>query len=372
MIISKKKFDNLILFFGFFGIGYRVFPIAILMLLLFLIFNFNKLNIKNLPKDQFLFYVLNFVGLISLFLISLTHGIYTNNSYIAEMKAILIFFFLGGGAFFLANVDQKKYGVVGLIFGLGGYSLYCLWFTYTNWGYTSAYSKVWNPFLSEFENSPSHAINLGLLTILLLYYFFKSKLYLKIIIAFLTIFVVFFGLYTGSRAYILIFPLLLLIYFLLNKNKIKNLIIIGILSCIIFLSLKILTFNEILGLERLLDDGLESERFNLYKLAINNFIYYPFGGYIVDKSDYDSGWIHNFFLDVARMGGIIPFFLFLGSSCLIFLKILKNYNCEDGKLFVILFLILFFLIQQDVIFTGNYILYLVMLYLGLSLCSIKR
>lgn len=372
MIISRRFFDNLILFFGFFEIGFRMFSVAILMLLLFVILNFNKIDIKSLPKDQFLFYFLNFSALIFLFLISFTHDIYLNSSYVAEIKSILVFFFLGGVAFILASINQKKYGIIGLIVGLGGYSLYCLWFTYVDFGYVSAYSKVWNPFLNEFENSPSHAINLALFTTLIIYYFFKSKLYLKFIIFCLAVFVIYFGLYTGSRAYILIFPLLMLIYFLLNKNKIRNLIFVIVLSCILFFSLRILSFSDFFGVERLLDSGLESERFNLYNLAINNFIYYPFGGYVVDKSNYDSGWIHNFFLDVARMGGVIPFFLFLLASCIVFFKMLKNYNYEDGELFVILFLVLFFLMQQDVVFTGNYILYLVMLYLGLSLCSVKR
>ncbi|MEG0022447.1 MAG: hypothetical protein RR745_06245 [Bacilli bacterium] len=354
MKIKISSIEGYLSFIIFFLVGFYKFNYAIVFSILLLIFLSRKLNNNVIFYNSNIPYlIVLYIGIFLFYIISFIHGMYDNYNNMGEILAVVIFIFLGYLFINLLEINKKHLVLAGLLFGLGSYSSYCLWYTYFELGQVSAYSKVWNPFLESYENSPSHAINIALLSAWCINSIFKRRFIEKLFFIPLVIFLILAGLYSGSRVFLLI-VLFSIVFNIVESKK----IIFPILLIIVFITIfPFLDFSDFTTFDRLSSDGLKSQRFELYYLGLENLFYYPFGGYQVDKSTFGTVWLHNIFLDVSRMAGLIPLVLFLIFYIGVIKRILK-YKKNIDKNLILIFLSSFVLMQQDVIFTGNFMLFI--------------
>ncbi|MEG2848294.1 MAG: hypothetical protein RR904_05965 [Bacilli bacterium] len=354
MKIKISSIEGYLSFIIFFLVGFYKFNYAIVFSILLLIFLSRKLNNNVIFYNSNIPYlIVLYIGIFLFYIISFIHGMYDNYNNMGEILAVVIFIFLGYLFINLLEINKKHLVLAGLLFGLGSYSSYCLWYTYFELGQVSAYSKVWNPFLESYENSPSHAINIALLSAWCINSIFKRRFIEKLFFIPLVIFLILAGLYSGSRVFLLI-VLFSIVFNIVESKK----IIFPILLIIVFITIfPFLDFSDFTTFDRLSSDGLKSQRFELYYLGLENLFYYPFGGYQVDKSTFGTVWLHNIFLDVSRMAGLIPLILFLIFYIGVIKRILK-YKKNIDKNLILIFLSSFVLMQQDVIFTGNFMLFI--------------
>lgn len=354
MKIKISSIEGYLSFIIFFLVGFYKFDYAIVFSILLLILLSRKLNNNVIFYNSNIPYlIVLYIGIFLFYIISFIHGMYDNYNNMGEILAVVIFIFLGYLFINLLEINKKHLVLAGLLFGLGSYSSYCLWYTYFELGQVSAYSKVWNPFLADYENSPPHAINIALLSVWCINSIFKRRFIEKLFFIPLVIFLILAGLYSGSRVFLLI-VLFSIVFNIVESKK----IIFPILLIIVFITIfPFLDFSDFTTFDRLSSDGLKSQRFELYYLGLENLFYYPFGGYQVDKSTFGTVWLHNIFLDVSRMAGLIPLVLFLIFYIGVIKRILK-YKKNIDKNLILIFLSSFVLMQQDVIFTGNFMLFI--------------
>lgn len=130
---------------------------------------------------------------------------------------------------------------------------------------------------------------------------------------------VFFNLMLQNRspiyAGVLSFSLATLMYATQMKLTQKKLVILIILLCLLPLNLFFIDFSETKSLldnpfmERLISEGLETPRYELWYKGVLGLIEYPMGGAKTDFSPYD--YAHNLWLDVGWYVGWIPMLLLL-------------------------------------------------------------
>lgn len=375
MKIQLTVFNKILIFLAFFFIGFYRFDISIALFVMCIVWSVTRLNYASILFQKnvllFIFILISFY----LFLIGFggINGLYDFEYNKGEILAVLVFLFFGYIIFFLNNNESRLFGFLGFVFGLFSYSTYCLWYTKFVIGLESAYAKVWNPYSQEFDNSPSHAMNIGLMACLSLFILIYSKSYYNKILFFIIFLIsVYCGLYTGSRFFIILIPLSFLIYILFSYKlrEIIKYVSIGTLSlfCVLFF-LTGSNSDDLSSIGRVMDQGFDdSGRFKLIYLGLINIVNYPFGGYIIDKSIYVTGWNHNIFFDIARIGGLIPMILFLISLILLFKIVLEK---KIKGIILYMLIVVFLIFQQDVVFTGNYMLFLVYAYASYIVVSEK-
>lgn len=375
MKLRIEGIRDVIIFISFFFIGMRFFNYSIVFFLFYLFIVFYSKGEVFLSRQVFTFTVINFLIFLNLILFGGLNGLYEFSEFSGEILSICVFFILGSVSFFYSSISNIKFGILGFIFGLAAYSLYALGYTYFILKLNNAYSSVWNPFASEFENSPSHAINLAISSIVFLYFFLEKKNLYKILSLIFLLAVIFFGIYSGSRIFLVILPLSFIVYRFFKYSFFHNfyLILVFIFMYIVFLDgLNFSTGDDLNSFSRLLNQKLDSSgRFDLYKLGFQKLFENPFGGYSIDTSVYTTKWNHNIFFDIARIGGVVPFILMVFNVFYILYFIFKNKNKLDG-LFLILIIMLIFVMQQDVVFTGSYMLFLLFSFLGVGLIMSKN
>lgn len=360
MKFNIQNIENILVFLCFFCMGFYQFTycIAIFFLLLIMFYIQRKLTLNT---EYLRFFFLIFSGLIFLYLFSYFNGIYDNFENKGEVLAVFIFSIISFIVIAFGKNSTYIYSLVGCVFGLGIYSLYSLWYTKNELGFPTAYANVWNPFMEVYQNSPPHAINMALMVSVILILITNVKnLFVKSLFILFLLFSVYYGLYSGSRIFIII-SILSLIFLILKKNELKYYISLGgIIILFSFYFMNLLDSEELTAFSRLTSEGLESRRFDLYGLGINNLFYYPFGGYQIDKSTYGTVWNHNFFLDVSRMAGFIPLLYFIAAIFYLMKKIYNNFGALNKDVLIILSCSLI-LMMQDVIFTGHFMLFIVFL-----------
>ena len=358
MKIKKLDIHNILIFMTFLSMGFYQFNLTFLFFVISCLLLMENLNKKKLDKSLFIYFSLTYIGVILFYLISFINGMYDNFNNKGEVVAVLLFIVITFIILLFTKKDNHNAILNGFVFGLGGYSLVCLWSTMFEMNQFSAYGKVWNPFLQVYQNSPAHAINVALLVTMLLINIKNVKLLITKVFNILLLFVcLYLGLYTGSRVFVLIFLVSLIVTFFDKK-------FMALLPVIILLSYTVLSFftdfidlDSLTSLDRVTSEGSESGRYKLYELGINNLFKYPFGGYYIDNGTYGTIWNHNLFLDISRMSGLIPLSLILLSFIFVARKILSNFKYVN-KNYLLIFSCLFVLMMQDVVFTGHYLLFI--------------
>lgn len=356
--IEKFKVRNFFIFLTFFFMGFYQFNLTFIFFVISSLLLIRNLNKRKLDKDLFIYFGLTYSGVVLFYLISFINGMYDNFNNKGEVVAVLLFIVITFIILLFTKKDNYNAILNGFIFGLGGYSLVCLWSTMFEMNQISAYGKVWNPFLQVYQNSPTHAINLALLVTMLLINIKNVKFILTKFFNILLLFVcVYFGLYAGSRVFVLISLISLTVIFFDKKFA----VLIPLIVVLFFIALSFfndfINLDSLASLDRITTEGSESGRYKLYELGINNLFAYPFGGYYIDNGTYGTIWNHNLFLDISRMSGLIPLLLILLSFSFIARKILSNFKNVD-KSFLLIFSCLFILMMQDVVFMGHYLLFI--------------
>ena len=298
--IEKFKVRNFFIFLTFFFMGFYQFNLTFIFFVISSLLLIRNLNKRKLDKDLFIYFGLTYIGVILFYLISFINGMYDNFNNKGEVVAVLLFIVITFIILLFTKKDNHNAILNGFVFGLGGYSLVCLWSTMFEMNQFSAYGKVWNPFLQVYQNSPAHAINVALLVTMLLINIKNVKLLITKVFNILLLFVcLYLGLYTGSRVFVLIFLVSLIVTFFDKK-------FMALLPVIILLSYTVLSFftdfidlDSLTSLDRVTSEGSESGRYKLYELGINNLFKYPFGGYYIDNGTYGTIWNHNLFLDIS-------------------------------------------------------------------------
>lgn len=368
MVLSVNKINNFILFICFFSMGFLIFKLTILMFVFYFILNSEKIFKKKLAVPEFVVFIILLFLTILFYLISKVNGYYLDNIDKTEPIAVITFCLVGGLIFILSDFNEKKNIVISLIAGYGFYCLFVVAYNFYILDIASVYANVYNPFSQSYENSPKFA-NLLILFSILIFYSFKEldKFFLKILMIILFLFTFHMGIVTGSRSFLLV-NFLFLLYFIIKSNKKYLLFFLSLIFPFVFIFFSNFDYEDFVVFQRLSEDGLESSRWDLYSAATTQIINHPFGGGLIDKNIFGTSWYHNFFLDIGRMSGIFPLicFAFIYGICLI-----RAFNSDD--LFLkIMFFSCFLIMQQDVIFSGIYGIFIISFFLCILLFSQKN
>lgn len=166
-------------------------------------------------------------------------------------------------------------------------------------------------------------------------YFKKRKIFNSLMI-FTAAFFTYVAMYSQTRTSVLILPLVfasqLLLYVILEWKEVKKLlskkevkiagaVLLGIIliAVILLRNHPIVTqFVDIMGR----DGGiLNNIRFKLQRKALQQLFVYPMGGDKMDFMGYPHA--HNAWLDIANMGGLIPFFAFAAYTFLTVYELIR-------------------------------------------------
>lgn len=332
-------------------ISFLFFPIALVFLDLNL-FNPDKLKNSNFFKLLIIFVILfyiyvigreNFSGVgISLF----------EALYIYIIRLILIIF--------LANGDYtlRKIRITLFTKFILSYIVFSFIWTYFFY-YELVAERTLNVFLTNgFQNSTNY-INIIViaLTILLI---LKEKSFFFILI--LPSFII--AIIWQNRTGIILLPILFLILLLIEK---KYLILMSFF--IISTTLFSLVVNDETRIGQL---GVESSRSLMAIESYNSLIsfQYPFGGYKVNYSIYDTFWIHNIFLDTYRLVGIpgfiIVFFVFIYS-------LIMTLKLKSSKIIGFIgWLISFFIASTSIVFESTHLEFIFIFILIFNFYFLKK
>lgn len=348
-MIKKHTLSNFLLILTALYMSIDIY-LYIITLFIFLFVTPIKKQIKIHLKNILLFIIV--ISFLLLFLLN-SSQMTLPNPLLTIMRYCLLVFFI----FYLSNfyeIDKLIYFFFWLCiftllsaFIISGYSIYLNISSFRTLGY----GHVYNPLHDVYVPSPKIALQIAL-CISYITLFFNTKKIIKIIlyiISFATI------LYLQSRASFLILLLLALSPILyLIKNKRLLIIVLLFLS----ITLVLIIFKEpniVIDKYRITNSILESKRLLHWFDGINKLIEYPFGGFYIDKNIENVNYFHNIFLDSARIYGWFSIILLIGMFIIYFSTLIINNN----KIYFLLFLINFMILNQDVIIEGNFLLFLI-------------
>lgn len=166
--------------------------------------------------------------------------------------------------------------------------------------------------------------------------YFKNRKIVNIIMIFTAGFFTYIAMYSQTRTSVLILPLVfaaqILLYMILEWKRVKELfnnkkvkiglvamLVVAILAVILLRNHPIVQkFVSIMGR----DGGIFNNiRFKLQRLAIQQLFVYPMGGDQMNFMGYPHA--HNAWLDMANMGGLIPFFAFVAYTLLTIYELIR-------------------------------------------------
>lgn len=154
-------------------------------------------------------------------------------------------------------------------------------------------------------------------------YFKNRKLFYSVMIV-CAAFFTYIAMYSQTRTSVLILPLVfaaqLFLYVILEWKKVKKIlstkqakitgiVLIVALAAAIFLLKDHPVVKEFMGIMSRDGGILNNIRFKLQRMALEQLFVYPMGGDQMSFMGYPHA--HNAWLDMANMGGIIPFFAFV-------------------------------------------------------------
>lgn len=188
--------------------------------------------------------------------------------------------------------------------------------------------------------------------------FFKNKKICNVFLVLSAIFFVYISIVSQSRMSVVILPVVFfvqaIIYVLLNKEQVRKyitkriiLILTGVLLTGVII-VAILLFSTSSGktfisiLDR--DGGIFNNiRFKIQRSALKQLLVYPMGGNLMDHLGYAHA--HNVWLDIADIGGIIPFTSFVGYTAITIYELIKLVLKKD------------ILIETKMMVMGLYVVY---------------
>lgn len=360
--------NNILLCCAFLALGFGKFIFYIPLFFVYFFFKLQRFFEIRVDNNFLVVLLLMIAYILSIFVIGYDRLMIEN-----RFSWLFVLFFTLVFAGLAMQEESKELQLKILFFYITGIGIDALLISsYSYWVDSSyyGYGRLLDPYAGIVVNSPIISNNLAIFSVALFLIIFNYKnYYLKIISVLFLGCCVFFGFFLGGRAYFIIIAFVLLVFFLYNLSikRIVNfflfLIFIFVFSFIVinYLNLGDGVFKNGLNM---LDKGLESNRFLLYKNGLNLIPAYPFGGFGIDKTIEDVQSFHNVFLDSARLAGWLPvFFLFMAILLISYVSFLSGIS-KNAVPFII-FITSVLIMQQDVIIEGNYRMLMVMYFSGL-------
>ncbi len=166
--------------------------------------------------------------------------------------------------------------------------------------------------------------------------YFKNRKCVNALVIFAAFFFIYISMYSQTRTSVLIFPLVFaaqaVLYVMLEwkrirrifSNKKVKLVCLGILILLIAAGLLLKDHpivSEFMGIMGRDGGILNNIRFKLQRSALQQLFLYPMGGDQMDFMGYP--YAHNAWLDMANMGGLIPFFAFAAYTFLTVYELIR-------------------------------------------------
>lgn len=368
MKISINQTQEKILYLLFFLLGFNKFIIYVPATVAYL-FLFN--SDRDINKNFLVYAALNVITIIFLFIIGIDRMTPEE-----PIRIFIVFIFiLCISGFLLQNQSKKTQSnlLSFYILGLGIESTIIAGYSYLFNDGTYGYGNLYNPFSQKEINSPVTSNNLSILASLLLFYLFNLNKYFlsKISTVFLLLIIIALAVFLGGRTFFIILFFALL-YSVIRPLTLNKLALISILTVgLLLVSTYISEFINIDFVLKRFEKGLESKRFLHYQHGISEFFKHPLGGYTIDESIEKTRWFHNIFLDMGRLGGWIPVGLFTLSLIYVALKSCKKilFANTHYNFAILMFLISFLILQQDISIEGDYRAYIVLYLSSIILLS---
>lgn len=224
---------------------------------------------------------------------------------------------------------EKKF--IGILFSLVlGYTIHGLLNSYLYFaGYIKPGTRQWfDIWTGTYMPGTQHSLfYLPVLSILFpAIIWFRKQNIINIVVILISVFFIYTSLVTKSRISIIIFAMIFcgeaLIYMILEGKKVKKMLfskntwmlVGGLLVAIVVFGYFI---KDVAVVEAFIDNLsrgggiLHNVRFELQSKALSQIFKYPMGGRKMDLIvDYQHMYIHNVWLDMANVSGVIPFFAF--------------------------------------------------------------
>lgn len=153
--------------------------------------------------------------------------------------------------------------------------------------------------------------------------YFKKRKCLNALLIVTAFFFIYISMYSQTRTSVLIFPLVFaaqaVLYVILEWKKVRGILSkrkvkLGLLAAVLLLAAALFVLkdqpvvSEFIGIMGR-DGGIFNNiRFKLQRMALQQLFLYPMGGDQMSFMGYP--YAHNAWLDMANMGGLIPFFAF--------------------------------------------------------------
>jgi hypothetical protein len=214
------------------------------------------------------------------------------------------------------------------------------------------YGLLLNPFTNKEVNSPPWALMLAAGSYVLVQWGMSKGLLTKLLVWVVFCFVVALGVFLSSRAFVVLqfCSIVLLIFF----NRRGSSFLYMLLGAGLAIGLFLVWGDSLIEYTDRYGKGLESGRWALLAEGVSKLMLHPLGGFEPNYVYHKARHYHNFWLDTARIGGLLPFLLSLALS---FYCLFKSYGVSklEGASLVVGAHLLFLLIMfQDVILEGNW------------------
>lgn len=360
--INGKTFsDHYILFPAFLMLGFGNSLLYVPLFGLYYLVNRPSLGTINIQKDYAIFSVL--IILFVFFLFAIGAKRMTMEMPWRTFFVILFSLVAAGFALHYQSYNTKLWLLGFYILGIYFYCLSIVIYSFMAEPLTSGYEKLLSPFSGKGLNSPS--IN-NLLSICFAFFYYimlyrKSRALqlFSMIAVFLSITA---GMFLGGRAFFIIVALTIL-FFMVAKFNIQAMFRTGMFGASLVIAVLIalhtceplLRYYKFLQLRFLEGYATLGDRFVLYKQGLEKLPLYPFGGFHIEGHI----WIHNLWLDTARVAGWLPLCFFFLAMLYMLKPFMSKRKALDFAFLLFIFLATLLIMAQDVIFEGDHRVFIV-------------
>ena len=317
-----------------------------------------KLPTFNLIKIQKSFLIL-LILYVSFLVLTFTLGCQrlTIESPLRHLASILVVLVFGGLVFHYQKYEIKLNLLGFYLFGLFLDNFIITAYSFFNNPLLYGYGMLISPFSNEEINSPGVS---SMLAISFSYFYFfaiykKENIFIKMLSIIVIVISLGCAIFLGGRMFFIVAFITVIFYFITHVS-VKNLVLF-FLVCISVGYM--ISMNEYLAskldftINRFINEGLHSLRFQHYLHGLEMFFLHPLGGFEVDTAIEDTKWYHNIFLDTARVAGWIPVLFLL--AALLYTAKFFNYRIKHSDISLPFWVATtaFLIMQQDVVLEGG-------------------
>lgn len=358
---GKTFSDRYILFIAFFMLGFGNSLLYVPLFGLYYLVNRPSLRTINIQKDYVIFSVL--IILFVFFLFAIGANRMTMEMHWRTFFVILFSLVAAGFALHYQSYNTKLWVLGFYILGIYFYCLSIVIYSFMVEPLTSGYGRLLSPFSGKELNSPA-ITNLLSICFAFFYYImlYRKSRALQLFSMIAVLLSIMAGIFLGGRAFFIIVALTI-VFFMVAKFNIQSMFRTGMLSGLLILAVWIdfHTCKPLLRHYKLLQnrflEGFTTmgDRFVLYKQGLEKLPQYPFGGFHIESHT----WIHNLWLDTARVAGWLPLCFFFLAMLYMLKPFMSIRKAPDFAFLLFIFLATLLIMAQDVVFEGEHRVFMV-------------